>query len=57
MEGEKADEARKKIARSFTKVLKEKASKKAASDSDSETSGDESASSADDVAIDAELAT
>jgi hypothetical protein len=40
MEGEKADDARKRIAKSFNKVLKDKAAKKDESDPDSE--GDDS---------------
>ncbi len=54
MEGEKADEARKKVAKSFNKVLKDKAAKKELSDSDSES--DDSDSVATETADDVEAA-
>jgi hypothetical protein len=52
MEGENAEEARKKISRSLNKVQKDKASKKATSDSTEEGSGDESAAAVEDTAND-----
>jgi len=54
MEGDKADEARRKIARSINKVLKEKSARKEATGSDDGSSGDDSEPLAEVAAVDRE---
>ena len=54
MEGENAEEARKKISRSLNKVQKEKAAKKDSSASDGESSKDDSETPVNEVSSDGE---
>ena len=54
MEGENAEEARKKISRSLNKVQKEKTARKESSASDGESSKEESETPVDDVSNNSE---